>query len=155
VIASVQPAHAPSDRDWAGARLGPDRFDRAYAWKSLRAAGTRLALGSDAPVEPLDPLRTLHAAVTGQTPDGRPEGGWPPAERLPRRVALRAHTRGAAYAAGQEARVGTITPGIQADWVVLSQDPMTGPPETIPDTTVLATYVGGRRVHATTDWPDP
>lgn len=155
VIASVQPAHAPSDHDWAASRLGPDRIERAYAWRSLRAAGARLAFGSDAPVEPLDPIRTIHAAVTRRTPDGRPEGGWRPAERLSREAALRAHTRGAAVAAGQEDRVGSITPGKRADWVALSQDLMTVPPDTIPDTTVVATYLGGRRVYAKTDWPDP
>jgi len=155
VIASVQPSHAPSDRDWAGARLGPDRLGRAYAWRSLRAAGARLALGSDAPVEPLDPIRTIHAAVTRRTLDGCPEGGGRPGERLSRETALRAHTQGAAYAAGQDDRVGTITPGTQADWVALSRDLMTVPPEEMPDTAVLATYLGGRRVHANADWPDP
>jgi len=155
VIASVQPAHAPSDHDWAGTRLGPDRLGRAYAWRSLRDAGARLAFGSDAPVEPLDPIRTIHAAVTRQTPDGHPEGGWHPGERLSRETALRAHTRNAAYAAGQDDRVGSIAPGKRADWVALSHDLMTAPPDTLPDTTVLATYLGGRRVYAHADWPDP
>jgi len=155
VIASVQPTHAPSDRDWAGARLGPDRLGWAYAWRSLRDAGARLAFGSDAPVEPLDPIRTIHAAVTRRTPDGRPEGGWRPGERLSRESALHAHTQGAAVAAGQDDRVGSITPGKRADWVVLSRDLMTTPPDKMPDTTVLATYLDGRRVYTSTDWPDP
>jgi predicted amidohydrolase YtcJ len=155
VIASVQPAHAPSDHEWAASRLGPDRAGRAYAWRSLRDAGAHLAFGSDAPVEPLDPIRTIHAAVTRRTPDGRPEGGWRPGERLSRETALRAHTRGAAVAAGQDDRVGSITPGTRADWVVLSRDLMTVPPEKMPGTTVLATYLDGRRVHASADWPDP
>jgi len=155
VIASVQPTHAPSDRAWAGARLGPDRLGWAYAWRSLRDAGARLAFGSDAPVEPLDPIRTIHAAVTRRTPDGRPEGGWRPGERLSRDTALHGHTRGAAVAAGQADRVGSISPGTRADWVVLSRDLMTIPPEKIPGTTVLATYLDGRRVHTSADWPDP
>ena len=153
-VASVQPAHATSDMGWAEARLGTDRLDRAYAWQSLRDAGVRLAFGSDAPVEPLDPIRTLHAAVTRQTPDGRPEGGWRPAERVDRATALRAHTRGAAYAAFQEDELGSIAAGKLADWVVLSQDPMRVPSEALPDTEVLATYLDGHRVHATADWPD-
>jgi len=155
VIASIQPTHAPSDRDWAGTRLGPDRLGRAYAWRSLRDAGVRLAFGSDAPVEPFDPIRTIHAAVTRRSPNGRPEGGWHPGERLSRETALHAHTLGAAYAAGEEDRVGSITPGKRADWVALSQDLMTVPPNTIPDTTVVATYLGGRCVYASADWPDP
>jgi len=155
VVASVQPAHATSDLDWAAARLGPDRLEGAYAWNSLRKAGARLAFGSDAPVEPLGPLRALHAAVTRQTPDGRPEGGWRPSERLSRAAALRAHTLGAAYAGFQDDEIGSITPGKRADWVVLSHDPMPLPPERIPETSVVATYLDGRPVHATDDWPDP
>ena len=155
VVASVQPAHATSDMGWVEARLGPDRLERAYAWNSLRAAGARLAFGSDAPVEPLGPLRAVHAAVTRQTPDGRPEGGWRPSERLSRAAALRAHTLDAAYAGFQDDEIGSITPGKRADWVVLSGDLMTRPPERLPETTVVATYLDGRPVHATDDWPDP
>ncbi|MFB6248959.1 MAG: amidohydrolase [Salinibacter sp.] len=153
-VASVQPAHATSDLDWVAARLGTDRLDRAYAWASLRDAGARLAFGSDAPVEPLDPIRALHAAITRQTPDGRPEGGWRPAERIARAAALRAHTLGAAYAGFQEDEIGSIAPGKRADWVVLSRDPMRVPPEDLPGTEVLATYLDGHRAYATADWPD-
>ena len=153
-VASVQPTHATSDMGWVEARLGTDRLDRAYAWTSLRDAGARLAFGSDAPVEPLAPIRTLHAAVTRQTPDGRPEGGWRPAERCARAAALRAHTLGAAYAGFREDDLGSIAPGKRADWVVLSQDPMRVPPDALPDTEVRATYLGGRRVYAAADWPD-
>jgi hypothetical protein len=154
-VASVQPTHATSDMGWAEARLGRDRLERAYAWNSLRAAGAPLAFGSDAPVEPLGPLRAVHAAVTRQTPDGRPEGGWRPSERLSRAAALRAHTLDAAYAGFQDDEIGSITPGKRADWVVLSGDLMTRPPERLLETTVVATYLDGRPVHATDDWPDP
>ncbi|PSQ55180.1 MAG: amidohydrolase [Bacteroidetes bacterium QH_10_64_37] len=154
VIASVQPAFAPSDREWAPARLGPDRLPHAYAWRSLRDAGARLAFGSDAPVEPADPVRSVHAAVTQRNADGTPNGGGRPDERLARTTALHACTQGAAYAAFQEDEVGSISVGKRADFVVLSQDLMTVPPGRLRDTEVMATYLGGTPVHARPDWPD-
>jgi predicted amidohydrolase YtcJ len=154
-MASVQPTHATSDMGWVEDRLGPDRLTGAYAWKQLHDTGATLAFGSDAPVEPLDPLLGLHAAVTRQTPDGHPEGGWRPAERLSRAAALRAHTLGAATAAFWEDDLGTIAPGKRADWVVLSRDPMTVPAAEIPEIDVVATYVDGEPVYARADWPDP
>jgi predicted amidohydrolase YtcJ len=150
-VASVQPDHAVHDRAWAGTRLGPDRLANAYAWPRLHRAGVPLAFGSDAPVAPLGPLRAIHAAVTEQTsPDG---SVLSPA--LPRRVALHAHTRGAAYAAGRADTVGALTPGRRADWVVLSHDIMRVPPAALPDVEVIATYLDGHCVHAQSDWPDP
>jgi hypothetical protein len=155
VIASVQPLFATSDRGWVADRLGPDRLDGAYAWKSLANAGTHLAFGSDAPVEPIDPLRGFHAAVTRQDANGQPEGGWHPSERISRSAALRAYTQGAAWAAFQENEVGSIAPGKRADWVVLSQNIMTCVPDALLDTTVLATYLDGVPIHVDGDWPDP
>ncbi|WP_103030348.1 amidohydrolase [Salinibacter altiplanensis] len=154
VIASVQPAFAPSDQDWAPARLGADRTEDAYAWRSLSDTGATLAFGSDAPVEPLDPIRTFHAAVTRQDASGAPSGGWHPSERLARSTALHAHTQGAAYAAFQEDDAGSLSVGSRADFVVLSQDLMTVPADRLLDTKVVATYLGGLPVHAQPDWPD-
>jgi predicted amidohydrolase YtcJ len=155
VIASVQPLFATSDRGWVEDRLGPDRLEGAYAWKQLADTGAHLAFGSDAPVEPVDPLRGFHAAVTRQDADGQPEGGWRPSERLSRDAALRAYTQGAAWAAFQENDVGSITPGKRADWVVLSRDIMACPLDALLDTTVLATYLDGVPIHTNGDWPDP
>ncbi len=154
VIASVQPGFAPSDKDWAPTRLGSDRIENAYAWRSLHDAGARLAFGSDAPVEPLDPIRGFHAAVTRQDGNGVPEGGWRPHERLARSTALHAYTQGAAYAAFQEDDVGSISVGKRADFVVLSQDLMTVASDHLLDTEVAATYLGGTPVHTQPDWPD-
>ena len=153
-IASVQPAFAPSDQGWAPARLGPNRIEDAYAWRSLSDAGAALAFGSDAPVEPLDPIRAFHAAVTRQDADGAPSGGWHPGERLARSTALHAHTQGAAYAAFQEDEVGSISVGKRADFVVLSQDIMSVPADRLLDTEVVATYLGGAPVHRQPNWPD-
>jgi len=155
VIASVQPLFATSDMGWVEDRLGPDRLDGAYAWGSLQSAGAHLVFGSDAPVEPLDPLRGFYAAVTRQDAAGHPQGGWQPSERLSRPAALRAYTQSAAGAAFQENEVGSITPGKRADWAVLSNDIMTCAPDLLLDTTVLATYLDGMPVHTRADWPDP
>ncbi len=154
VIASVQPLHATSDMDWVPDRLGPERLDRAYAWASLSSAGARLAFGSDAPVEPIDPLRGFHAAVTRTNDHGDPEGGWHPSERVSRSTALHAYTQGAAYAAFQEDFVGSLTPGKRADFVVLSQNIMEIKPSHLLDTEVVATYLDGRAIYTRKDWPD-
>jgi len=153
VLASVQPGFLPSDVGWAPARLGSSRLNRAYAWRSLQEAGAPLAFGSDAPVEPIDPIRGIHAAVTRQDADGQPEGGWRPSECLSRTTALHAYTRGAAYAAFQEDEGGSIAPGKRADFVVLSQDPLTVPAPRLLDTDVIATYIDGMPAYTRDDWP--
>lgn len=155
VLASVQPIHATSDMEWIEARLGPERTDRAYAWNRLMDAGAPLAFGSDAPVEPIDPLKGFHAAVTRQDASGTPSGGWHPSQRLSRSATLHAYTKGAAYAAFQENDVGSLESGKRADFVVLSQDIMTAPINSILDTEVVATYVDGRPTYSSECWPDP
>ncbi len=147
VIASMQPTHATSDMYWAEDRLGPERLEGAYAWRSLLESGARLAFGSDFPVEDVNPLEGFHAAVTRQDAEGRPEGGWYPEERLSRLEALKGFTLWAAYAAFQEDEVGSIAPGKRADFTVLSQDIMQVPASEILDTEVVATYLGGAPVY--------
>ncbi len=147
VIASVQPTHATSDMYWAEDRVGPERVEGAYAWRSLLDAGARLALGSDFPVEQVNPLLGFYAAVTRQDADGFPPGGWQPEQRLSREEALRGFTLDAAYAAFMEAQVGSITPGKYADFVLLSRDIMTVAPLEILETEVVATYLGGEAVY--------
>ena len=146
VIASVQPTHATSDMPWAGDRLGDERLEGAYAWRRLSDSGARLALGSDFPVERVSPLLGFYAAVTRQDADGMPLGGWFGNQVLTRQEALKGFTLDAAYAGFMEDEVGSITPGKHADFVVLSQDLMTVPPEEILATRVLATVIGGETV---------
>ncbi len=147
LIASMQPTHATSDMYWAEDRLGPERVRGAYAWRSFLEHGVRLAFGSDFPVESANPLLGFYAAITRQDAEGWPEGGWYPEQRLTRAEALRAFTLDAAYAAFQEHELGSLTPGKYADFVVLSHDIMTVPPEQILQTRVLATFFGGRCVY--------
>ncbi|MBT8051555.1 MAG: amidohydrolase [Gammaproteobacteria bacterium] len=146
VIAAMQPIHATSDMYWADERLGEERLEGAYAWQSLADHGAHLALGSDFPVEAVNPFLGLYAAVTRQDLEGWPEGGWQPQQRLTREQALRGYTLDAAYAAFMEQEVGSLEPGKQADFIVIDRDIMTVPPEEIPGTVVLETWVGGKRV---------
>jgi predicted amidohydrolase YtcJ len=144
VIASVQPTHATSDMPWAEARVGPQRIRGAYAWRSLKNAGARLAGGSDFPVESENPLLGFYAAVTRQDTSGNPPGGWRSSETLTRREALSLFTSDAAYAAFEEEVRGTIAPGLAGDLTVFAQDPMTRPEKDLPGVPVVLTVVGGR-----------
>ena len=148
VIASMQPTHATSDMPWAQARVGADRLRGAYAWRRLLDSGARLALGSDFPVERVDPLLGIHAAVTRQDASGEPEGGWLPDQRLTLAEALDGFTRGAAFAGHAETAVGTLEVGRRADFVVLSMDPHQVRGRALLAIKVKSTWVDGRKV-----WP--
>jgi hypothetical protein len=151
IIASMQPTHATSDMPWAEQRVGAARIVGGYAWRRFRDAGVRLALGSDFPVERVDPLLGLYAAMTRQDAQGQPQGGWYASERLTGYEALRGFTLDAAYAGFMEDEVGSLTPGKRADFVILSRDPVGAAPREILDTHVLATYVDGRAVYQAED----
>jgi hypothetical protein len=147
VIAAMQPTHATSDMYWAGERLGEERLAGAYAWHSLAEHGAHLALGSDFPVEAVNPMLGIYAAVTRQDLEGWPEGGWLPEQRMTREEALRGFTIEAARAGFMEDAVGTLEPGKYADFIVLDRDIMSVPPQDIPGTVVLQTRVGGKKVY--------
>jgi hypothetical protein len=143
IIASMQPIHATSDWEMADRYWGA-RAKWSYNWKLQIEAGARLAFGSDAPVEPLEPLKGIFAAVTRRRPDGAPGlDGWFPDGRLDIDTALRGFTQGAAYAAGMERDQGTLAPGFLADLVVLDRDLYAIPPDEIFETQVLGTMIGG------------
>ena len=150
VIASMQPTHATSDMPWAQDRVGPERIVGAYAWRQLRDSGARLALGSDFPVERVDPRLGLASAVTRADADGLPVGGWYPNEKLTAYEALRGFTLDAAYAGFAEAEVGSLQAGKRADFVVLAEDPLAVPGAELRALTVLATYVDGKPVYEAT-----
>jgi len=143
VIASVQPYHAIDDGRWAESRIGPERAKTTYAFRTFLDAGVRLALGTDWPVAPLDPMQTLYAAVTRATLDGRHPGGWMPEQKVTLAEAISAYTAGAAYAEFQEEDKGTLSPGKLADLVELSEDVFAVPPERIREVRVVRTIVGG------------
>jgi len=146
-VASMQPVHQTSDRVMAEARLGPARLAGAYAWKSVSAAGAKLAFGSDAPVETPDPFAGIAAAITREGADGQPFGGWQPQEKLDRVSALAAYTTGAAWAGFAETKFGRIAPGLRADFLFVDVDPLLASPADIRRTRVLETWIGGRKVY--------
>jgi len=142
VIASMQPIHATSDMIAADRYWGA-RTAYAYNPRLQIDAGARVAFGSDAPVEPLDPMVGIHAAVTRER-DGRPSGGWHPEARLSLRESLLGFTRGPAYAARMEDRLGKLGIGCLADLIVLDRDIYKIEPEGLLELKVLGTMVGGR-----------
>jgi len=144
IVASMQPTHATSDMGWAGDRLGPARLAGAYAWRKVKDAGGRLALGSDFPVESADPRLGLYAAVTRQDLAGLPAGGWLPGERLTRDEALAGFTADAAWSLFLEREVGSLEVGKRADLVVFGRDPMTVAEREIPRAEVDLTLLDGR-----------
>ncbi len=148
IVASVQPLHLCSDMGAADNFWGR-RARYAYAFKSLGDAGATLVFGSDAPVEPINPLLGFYAAVTRKNLAGEPAGGWYPEERLGREKVLAAYTKQPAMTAGELHMKGTIEPGKLADFVVLSGDPLSVPEEALLEISVRATIVNGECVYGT------
>jgi len=147
VIASMQPYHCIDDGRWAEQAIGPERARGTYAFRSLLDAGARLAFGSDWSVAPPTPIEGIYAAVTRATLDGKRPGGWVPEQKITVEEALAAYTSGAAYAAFQEDRVGTLAPGKLADLVVIDRDLTAVAPERLREARVVMTIIGGRVVY--------
>ena len=147
LVASVQPLHATSDMHAVDAYWGA-RGVHAYAFRTLLDHGTRMAFGSDAPVEAPNPFWGIHAAVTRQHADGKPgPDGWYPQQRLTVMEALLAYTTGAAYAAGMEDRQGMLKPGYLADLLILDSDPFACEPGQLKDIVPQGTMLGGDWVY--------
>jgi hypothetical protein len=147
IIASMQPIHATSDMYTADQYWG-DRAEYAYAWQKIRQTGAALAFGSDAPVESPNPFRGIHAAVTRTRPGGLPAPeGWRPSEKLSVMQAVHGFTRGAAYAAGMEDRLGQLAPGFLADLIVLDTDPFTCEADRLSEILPVKTMVNGEWVY--------
>jgi predicted amidohydrolase YtcJ len=148
VLPAMQAIHMSSDRPWAIERLGEKRIrEGAYKWQTLLKSGAKIINGTDAPVEPLNPIPCFYAAVTRKTLSGEPEGGYEPEERMTRQQALRSYTLDAAYGAFEEKIKGSIEKGKLADFTVLSQDIMTVPEDEILRTEVVMTVLGGKIVY--------
>ncbi len=144
VVASMQPLHATSDMLIADLHWGK-RSAGGYALKTQIEHGAVLALGSDCPVETLDPLQGIHAAVTRRRADGTPgPGGWYPKQRLTVEEAVRGYTQGPAYAAGMEDQLGSLAPGKLADLTILDRDIFRIEPMEILNAQVVGTVTGGK-----------
>ena len=144
VTASVQPVFVPTDWSPASAKWGLERCRNAYAWKTLLGEGIPLQFGSDAPVEPIAPIFGLQAAVTRQTTDGRPDGGWFPEQCLNLEESLAGFSRVAAWTSRREDLMGSIGVSKWADLTVFSRDLAGIPPEDWTGVDVETTIVGGR-----------
>jgi predicted amidohydrolase YtcJ len=159
IIAEVQPYHAIDDMRWMEERIG-ERSRWAYAFRTLHDAGVLLSFGSDWPGTnaswyTVNPLHGIYAAVTRQTLDGLPEGGWFPEERIDLETALRAYTVNNAWAGGEESSKGRLAPGFLGDLVVLDRDLFRVPAAGVKDARVLLTVVGGRIVFQDDTAADP
>jgi len=146
VIAAMQPTHATSDMYWAEDRLGKQRLQGAYAWRSLLDSGATLVFGSDFPVEEVNPMLGIYAAVTRQDTQGWPEGGWYREQAVSREEAIRAFTLDAAFAAFMEEEIGSLEVGKRADFIVLDQDIRGMPEEKIFQIVVEQTWLDGKPV---------
>ncbi|QIQ88193.1 amidohydrolase family protein [Erythrobacter sp.] len=143
-IASMQPVHQTSDMMMAEARLGEERLEGAYAWRSILEAGGRLAFGSDAPVEPADPFAGIAVAISRTDANGKPFGGWRAEETVTREQALAGFTADAAYAGFAEGRFGRLLPGERADFLLVDRDPLLASPSDIRETRISQVWVGGQ-----------
>lgn len=156
VIASFQPLHAYPDDDtlkiWSR-NVGPERAARAWVWHSIEASDGRLAFGSDWPVVTLNPWEGVQNALTRQTTEGDPPGGFVPQERISLEDAIKAYTWGAAFAGRRENSEGSLQPGKLADVIILSQDLFKVEPGDIGKTDVMLTMVGGKVVYQSPNWP--
>ena len=148
----MQAIHMASDRPWAINRLGKKRIDEgAYMWQSLLQTGARVMNGTDAPVEPLDPIPSFYASVSRRTLKGTPEGGYEPAEKMTREQALKSYTIDAAYGAFMEDITGSIEVGKYADFTIFDKDIMTIDEDDILDAYVEMTYIDGKLVYNRAD----
>lgn len=147
VLPSVQPTHATSDMYWAEDRVGEERIKGAYAYKKLLQQSKMLALGTDYPVEQVNPFLTFYAAVSRKDTSGYPENGFLADQALSREEALRGMTIWAAYSNFEENEKGSLEVGKAADFILLDQDLMTVRVEEIPQMKVRATYSNGELVY--------
>jgi predicted amidohydrolase YtcJ len=146
IIPSVQPTHATSDMYWAEDRIGEERIERAYVYKTLLNKAELIVLGTDFPVEKVNPMYTFYAAVARKDLNNFPEGGYRPKEALSRLETLKGMTIWPAYSNFEENDKGSIVTRKFADFTVLDQDIMTIPEDSIPKVKVLATYINGKKV---------
>jgi hypothetical protein len=146
IIADIQPKFLTTDGSWLESRLGPDRMRNACAWATIINKGIIAVGGSDCPVEPLDPILGIHAAVTRKVYDS-PDPSWVPEERISVTEAIKMFTSNGAFSSFEENIRGRIIPGLLADFVVLDRDPWKIMPEDLANMQVVYTIIGGEVVY--------
>lgn len=147
IVPSMQPTHATSDQNMAEDRVGHERIKGAYAWRTFLQQGSKIACGSDFPIESPNPFEGIHAAVTRQNNAGLPAGGWYPEQAMTVTEALRCFTLDAAHAAHQEKVLGSLEVGKWADFIITDQDLFKMPAAEIGKMQVLQTWVAGKQVY--------
>ncbi len=148
ILPSVQPTHATSDMYWAKDRLGEERIPLAYAYKTLLNANGRIALGTDFPIEKVNPFHTFYSATARKDLQHYPAGGFQIKDALSREEALKGMTIWAAYSCFQEEERGSLEPGKHADFIVLDRDILTCEEDSIPTTQVEQTFIKGKVVYS-------
>lgn len=147
IIPSVQPTHATSDMYWAEDRLGAERIQFAYAYQTLLENAGMVALGTDFPIETVNPFNTFYASVARKDLEDFPQDGFNPKEKLSRKQTLKGMTIWAAYANFEENEKGSLEVGKFADFIIVDQDPMEVEENQIPKTKVLSTFISGEKVY--------
>jgi predicted amidohydrolase YtcJ len=148
IIPSMQPTHATSDQNMAEQRVGHERIKGAYAWRTFLDQGSKIACGSDFPIESPNPFEGLHAAVTRQNNANVPVGGWYKNQAMTLTEAFRCFTLDAAWAAHQENVIGSLEKGKWADFILIDRDIFKAPPELLGKTQVLQTWMGGKKIYS-------
>lgn len=151
IVASMQPYHwcchdSSGDDAWA-LNLGRPRWPEGFQWRNITAGGAMMVHGSDWPVVTIDPLIGIYSALTRESPDGKPKGGWFPSQRLTLPEVLAGYTRNASRVAFMEDRIGTLEPGKKADIAILEHDLRAVPPAQVLDTGIVATVLDGQVVY--------
>ena len=148
IIPSVQPTHATSDMYWAGVRLGRGRIRRAYAYADLRDQLGMIPLGTDFPVEDVDPRKTFLAAVARQDAARYPEEGFHMDQALEPKEAMLGMTLWAALASRMDTLTGSLEVGKRADFVVTNRDwlKLTDPHDVL-NAQIIMTFIDGEQVH--------
>ena len=148
IVAAMQAIHMSSDRPWAIDRLGEERIvEGAYVWQKLMDGGAVVCNGTDAPVEPLDPLPSFYASISRKTLEGLPEGGYEADQAMTRSQALKSYTLDGAYAEFEEDFKGSIEVGKAADFAVFDKNIMSIPEQEILDAKATMTVVAGKIVY--------
>ncbi|MFZ3589429.1 amidohydrolase [Bacillus sp. DJP31] len=147
IVLDLQPRFVATDFPWVIERIGTDRMEYCYAWKTLLEEGIRCSGGSDAPIEPVDPLLGIHAAVARRHPEESEHISYSPEQRLTSYEAVKLFTSGSAYAINHEGDRGLIEVGFDADFTVLDRDILTCATDAILHTQVKMTVVNGEIVY--------
>lgn len=145
IVVDAQPAFVPSDFPWIKNRLGEERLHYAYPWRTLLDLGIICAAGTDAPVEHIDPLLTIYAAVERKAPSDQ-HNGYISKEKISRFEAVQMYTLGSAQASGKEGTRGMIKQGYDADFSIFDRDLFAGPTEDLLKTKAIKTVIAGKIV---------